>query len=134
MKELPGRGIAINGHSMDIPSIVDEVLRSPGHPLDSGTRAYMEPRFGHDFSKVRIHADSKAAESAQVINAQAYTAGKDMVFGLGQYAPTTTKGQRLLGHELTHVVQQSNTINVPVIQRAETDTRGRCADAHRTRL
>ena len=111
-----------------VPSIVQEALASPNQPLDSGTRAYMEPRFGHDFSKVRIHTDSKAAESAQSINALAYTLGNDLVFSRGRYAPGTLEGRQLLGHELTHVVQQSKTINAPMIQRAETDTAGRCPD------
>ena len=66
----------------------------------------MEPRFGHDFSQIRIHADAPTAESAQVVNALAYTGGRDVVFGTGQYAPGTGEGRRLIAHELTHVVQQ----------------------------
>ena len=66
----------------------------------------MESRFGHDFSRVRIHADSRAAESARAVDAQAYTVGRDVVFGSGQYSPGTGEGKRLLAHELTHVVQQ----------------------------
>ena len=89
-----------------IPPIVHEVLRSPGRSLDSAVRAFMEPRFGHDFSQVRVHTDAKAAESAGAINSLAYTAGRDLVFGEGQYAPGTPDGGRLLAHELTHVVQQ----------------------------
>jgi hypothetical protein len=86
-------------------------LRGGGQPLDRETRAYMEPRFGHDFSRVRVHADGEAAEAARLVNAQAFTVGKDMVFGAGQYAPSTPQGQRLVAHELTHVVQQ-NGVNV----------------------
>ncbi len=89
------------------PPIVHEVLRSPGQPLDPATRAVMEPRFGHDFSRVRIHTSTQAAKSAQELNAQAYTYGKDIVFGTGQYRPMSTNGQQLLSHELTHVIQQS---------------------------
>jgi hypothetical protein len=89
-----------------VPPIVHDVLSSPGQPLDAGTKAFMEPRFGHDFSGVRVHTDSRAAESAQVVNAQAYTVGRDVVFGTGQYAPGTSEGRRLVAHELTHVVQQ----------------------------
>jgi hypothetical protein len=88
------------------PPIVHEVLRSPGRPLDTETRAFMEPRFGHDFSQVRVHTDAKAAQSAQAVNALAYTVGRNVVFGAGQYAPGTSEGWRLLAHELTHVVQQ----------------------------
>jgi hypothetical protein len=92
-----------------VPSIVHDVLRSPGQPLDASTRAFMEPRFGHDFSRVRVHADAKAAESARAVHARAYTLGRDVAFGVGQYAPETVVGKRLLAHELTHVVQQAHT-------------------------
>ena len=88
------------------PFIVHDVLRSSGQPLDASTRAFMEPRFGRDFSDVRVHADAKAAESAQAVNALAYTVGRDIVFGQGQYRPSLTNGRQLIGHELTHVVQQ----------------------------
>lgn len=90
-----------------VPPIVHDVLRSPGRSLDPDARASMEPRFGHDFSRVRVHADTRAAESAQAVDALAYTVGRDIVFAAGQYTPETTKGQRLLAHELAHVVQQS---------------------------
>jgi 3D (Asp-Asp-Asp) domain-containing protein len=89
-----------------VPSIVHEVLRSSGEPLDASTRAFMEPRFGHDFSRVRVHTDGQAAESAGAMNALAYTVGRDVVFGRGQYAPDSRAGSKLLAHELTHVVQQ----------------------------
>jgi hypothetical protein len=88
------------------PPIVHEVLRSPGQPLDAGTRAFLEPRFGHDFSRVRVHADTKAAESARAVSAQAYTVGSDIVFGENRYAPQTRSGRQMLAHELTHVIQQ----------------------------
>src|SRR5947209_15066228 len=83
-----------------------------GQPLDAGTRAFMESRFGHDFSRVRVHTDSRAAESAQAINALAYTVGRNVVFGRGQYAPGTSEGSKLLAHELTHVVQTSSKISL----------------------
>src|SRR5512135_890937 len=88
------------------PPIVHEVLRSSGQPLDAATRAFMEPRFGHDFSGVRVHSDAQAAESAHAVNALAYTVGQDVVFGASRYAPKTHEGAHLLAHELTHVVQQ----------------------------
>ena len=91
------------------PPAVQQVLSAPGRPLDAGTRAYMEPRFGHDFSQVRVHTDAPAAESARAINARAYTVGRDVVFGAGQYAPGTGEGQRLLAHELVHTLQQERT-------------------------
>ncbi|MGH9963102.1 MAG: DUF4157 domain-containing protein, partial [Pyrinomonadaceae bacterium] len=90
-----------------IPPIVQDVLNSPGKPLDQATRGFMEPRFGHDFSQVRVHTDPLASESARAVSAQAYTVGEDLVFAPGQYAPETESGNALLAHELTHVVQQS---------------------------
>ncbi len=92
-----------------VPPIVHEVLRSPGQPLDPGTRAFMEPRFGHDFSGVRVHTDAHAAQSARTVDALAYTIGQDVVFGTGQYAPRSSVGLRLIAHELTHTVQQTNS-------------------------
>lgn len=88
------------------PQIVHQVLRSPGRSLDPATRTAMEARLGHDFSQVRVHADARAAESARAVNARAYTVGRDVVFGAGQYAPGTRDGEILLAHELTHVLQQ----------------------------
>jgi hypothetical protein len=88
------------------PPIVHQVLAAPGQPLDMATRAFMEPRFGHDFSQVRVHTDAKAAESARAVNALAYTVGRDVSFGRGQYAPETNSGKKLVAHELTHVMQQ----------------------------
>ncbi len=101
------RAATNNGPLNEVPSIVHEVLREPGQPLDAGTRGFMEPRFGHDFSQVRVHADTKASASAQAVNALAYTVGRDVVFGTGQYSPQTHGGRRLMAHELTHIVQQS---------------------------
>lgn len=92
------------------PSIVHEVLRSSGQPLDPATRAFMEPRFGHDFSQVRVHTDTRAAKSAGEMTAWAYTVGRDIVFATGQYAPKTMEGRQLLAHELTHVVQQGQSL------------------------
>jgi pyrrolidone-carboxylate peptidase len=89
------------------PPIVHDVLRSPGQPLNAETRTYMEPRFGHDFSHVRVHSDGRAAESAKSVNALAYTVGNHVAFGAGQYRPQSNDGRRLLAHELAHVVQQS---------------------------
>lgn len=90
------------------PASVDAVLHSPGQALDSETRAFFEPRFGRDFSTVQVHADSAAEQSAQDVNAHAYTVGQHIVFAPGRFAPGTTEGRRLLSHELTHVVQQSD--------------------------
>lgn len=90
-----------------VPRIVSDVLRSPGQPLDAYTRAFFEPRFGHDFSHVRVHTGGEAAASARSINANAYTLGSDIVFGAGQYAPDTPVGDALLAHELVHTIQRS---------------------------
>lgn len=89
------------------PPIVHEVLGSPGQPLDASTRAFFEPRFGHDFSGVRVRSDAVAEQSAREVNANAYTIGHNIVFDPARFAPETHEGRRLLGHELAHVVQQS---------------------------
>ncbi len=90
-----------------VPPIVHDVLRSSGQPLDSSARAFMSSRFGRDFSQVRVHNDAKAAASAEAVSAQAYTVGKNIVFGEGRYIPDRAEGMELLAHELTHVVQQA---------------------------
>jgi uncharacterized protein DUF4157 len=89
-----------------VPPIVHEVLRSPGQPLDAESRAFMEPRFGHDFSNVRVHTGERAANAASTVDVRAYTVNRHIVFGAGEYAPQTESGLHLLSHELTHVVQQ----------------------------
>ena len=94
-----------------VPRIVSDVLRSPGHPLDAATRAFFEPRFGRDFSSVRVHTGPAAASSARSINANAYTLGPDIVFASGHYSPDTTSGRSLLAHELAHVVQDGTSQN-----------------------
>jgi hypothetical protein len=94
----------------DVPSIVYDVLRSPGQTLDFETRAFMESRFGYDFSHVRVHTDESAARSARAVAAQAYTVGSHIAFSSGRYSPQSATGRQLLAHELTHVVQQSPTL------------------------
>jgi hypothetical protein len=89
-----------------VPSIVHEVLGSPGEPLDHATRAFFEPRLGRDLSDVRVHTDRRAAASAHSIGASAFTVGSSIAFGAGRYDPTGTTGRHLLAHELAHVVQQ----------------------------
>jgi Domain of unknown function (DUF4157) len=89
------------------PPIVYEVLRSPGQPLDAETRAFFEPRFGHDFSQVRIHNEANAITSSRAVNALAYTVGPHIVFGETSYRPQTGAGRKLLAHELAHTIQQS---------------------------
>ena len=82
----------------------------------------MEPRFGHDFKRVRVHSDERAAESARAVNAEAYTVGQHIVFGAARYSPTTADGQRLLAHELAHTLQQENVRHAsPVSISSESD-------------
>ena len=90
----------------EAPALADEVLHSPGQPLDTEARRFFEPRFGYDFSRVRVHTDARAAESARSVQALAYTVGDCVVFSSGQYAPRSDSGRRLIAHELTHNVQQ----------------------------
>ena len=91
---------------VEVPPIVRAVLSSAGQPLDAASRQFFEPRFGHDFGKVRVHADGEAQQSAKSIHARAFAAGQDIVLGAGQYFPGTSSGRSLLAHELAHVVQQ----------------------------
>ena len=100
---------AANGHSLSsVPPIVHDVLSTPGRPLDSATRSFMEPRFGHDFSQVRVHDDARAGESARTVNANAYTVGGHIAFAPGRYDPASSTGRRLLAHELAHTIQQAD--------------------------
>ena len=94
------------------PASVNQVLQSPGRPLDSSTRQWMQTRLHHDFSRVRIHTGPAAAQSAAAVQARAYNVGDSIVFGRGEYAPGTGEGRRVLAHELAHVVQGSSTRNV----------------------
>jgi hypothetical protein len=105
-KNLQRREVDNRSEVSEIPSIVHDVLRSSGRPLDAETRAFMEPRLGHDFSGVRVHTDAKASESAQAVNALAYTVGRNVVFRTGQFTPESVAGKHLLAHELAHTIQQ----------------------------
>jgi outer membrane protein OmpA-like peptidoglycan-associated protein len=101
------------------PPIVHEVLGRPGRPLDARAAGSMAARLGHDFGRVRIHTDARAAESARAVAAKAYTVGLDVVFGAGRYRPGTPAGDRLLAHELAHVLQQRG--QSPRVQRDPDD-------------
>ncbi|MCI5157892.1 MAG: DUF4157 domain-containing protein [Candidatus Electrothrix sp. AUS1_2] len=110
-KILQAKSVSSAGNApaqVDHP-LIQNVLSSPGQPLDAGTRSFMEPRFGQDFSGVRVHTDRLAAESARAVNARAYTVGRDVVFGEGQYVPGADEGRGLIAHELVHVGQQSSS-------------------------
>jgi Domain of unknown function (DUF4157) len=91
----------------EAPALVHETLRAPGQPLDPAVRDVLEPRFRRDFHDVRVHTGAAADASTRSVNSLAYTVGRDIVFRAGQYAPGTASGQRLLAHELTHVMQQA---------------------------
>ncbi|MGH8905001.1 MAG: eCIS core domain-containing protein [Egibacteraceae bacterium] len=89
-----------------VPPVVHEVLRTTGQPLAPTTRAFFEPRLGHDFSHVRVHTDAKAAKSARAVDALAYTVGQHIAFAAGTWAPGSRTGMELLAHELVHTIQQ----------------------------
>jgi len=84
-----------------------DAMRGGGAPLDPTARAFMEPRFGHDFSQVRVHTDTRAATVARSLDALAFTVGNDIAFAPGQYRPGSDEGRALLAHELTHTLQQT---------------------------
>jgi hypothetical protein len=102
-----------HGSVSSIPPAVHDVIQSPGQALDNSTRNDMERRLGADFSGVRVHTDSRAAESARAIHARAYTAGRSIVFDSGKFDPASSSGRHLLAHELTHVMQQSHASSTP---------------------
>lgn len=108
----------------EIPAVTSNLLsrvnsmKGSGQPLDSSTRAFFEPRFEHNFNHVRVHTDSSAADSATSIKARAFTVGNHVVMGSGAYQPQSSEGRRLLGHELTHVVQQNSGT---IVQRKDDD-------------
>jgi hypothetical protein len=112
------------------------VLDSPGRPLDAPARRLMEPRFGFDLGGVRIHDDARAAASAEAVGASAYTVGPHIVFGTGRYGWRTPQERDLLGHELTHVVQQRGAVPVPAALATGTAAAEREADhvSHRLAL
>jgi hypothetical protein len=97
--------------SADAPPMVHDVLRSPGLPIDAATRRYMEPRFGADLGDIRVHTDSRAAESAAQVSARAYTVGNHIVFGTGEWQPGGQEGDQLIAHELTHALQRGAGIH-----------------------
>src|SRR5262245_542197 len=88
-----------------LPGSVERALAGSGSPLEISVRQEMEQAFGHDFSRVRVHSEGAAEQSARDVAANAYTVGHDIVFAAGHYAPRTPTGRRLIAHELTHVVQ-----------------------------
>ncbi len=112
-RKLPKKSAGPQSTADEVPGLVHEVLRSPGQPLDPTTRYFMESRFGHDFSSVRVHSGAAAGQSAQDLSAHAYTVGHNIEFGAGRFALETHEGRRLLAHELTHVVQQGGVEVVP---------------------
>lgn len=117
--------------SNSVPNNLIQDLGS-GQSLDAATRAFAERRFGRDFRDVRVHADARATESAQSVNALAYTVGRDIVFQASQYAPHTSAGQRLIAHELAHVIQQGGGHSTPQLQlevSLRSDASAREADA-----
>ena len=105
-EKKPLRKATNGGFSDFVPPIVNEVLASPGQPLDATTRDFMDKRFGQDFSDVRAHSDSQANASAREVGAVAYASGRHVVFGQGAFRPDERRGSALLAHELAHVVQQ----------------------------
>lgn len=108
----PAAGTAPQEHHGVVPAIVGEVLRGPGAPLAGGLRQAMEPGFGQDFSHVRVHTDSRAAESARAVGAWAYAAGSHVVLDPVRQAPGTPEHSALLAHELAHVAQQRSAMPV----------------------
>ncbi len=102
------RAAVDQGSVTEVPPSVHEVLQSSGQALEPQTRAFMESRFDHDFSRVRLHTDGQAASSANAVKARAYTVGEHVVFAEGQHTSSTSEGLGLMAHELSHVIQQNS--------------------------
>jgi hypothetical protein len=105
-------GLATASAGAVAPPIVHDVLRTPGQPLDTATRGFMESRLGYSFDHIRVHTDDRAAESARAVDALAFSVGRDLVFDRGEYAPHTAAGARLLAHELAHAVQSPEPVGM----------------------
>ncbi|MCK5013331.1 MAG: DUF4157 domain-containing protein [Candidatus Omnitrophica bacterium] len=116
MLQAKNREDATSEVTHDLESQIN-AFKGGGRPLVESERDYFEPRFGHDFSQVRVHTDAQAAESARAVNARAFTLGRDVVFGAGQYAPESSEERRLMAHELTHTLQQQEVSNPRLLQR-----------------
>jgi Domain of unknown function (DUF4157) len=108
------RRSATNLSPQTVPASVDRTLAGENRPLAPLLRRDMESRFGHDFSRVRVHTGALAEQSAHELHASAYTVGQHVVFGAGRFAPTSPSGRHLLAHELAHVVQQDGDSNATV--------------------
>jgi hypothetical protein len=108
-----GRRAVTDGQPAGDPEAVQKAVDSPGQPLDSGTRELMESRFGQDFGAVRVHTGAEAAAGAKALNAEAFTVGQDIAFAQSAFEPGTARGQQLVAHELTHVVQQEGATGAP---------------------
>ncbi|MCO4294463.1 DUF4157 domain-containing protein [Solitalea sp. MAHUQ-68] len=113
-EQIQTKAVALQTSNLVAPSTVNYVINSSGNSLDKGTRAFMESRFGYDFSDVQIHNDDSAHQSAAAIKALAYTHRNHVVFANGHYQPNTYAGKQLLAHELTHVIQQSGNRQLPI--------------------
>lgn len=109
-KEEIHRQEAGTGSTPDVTDSVEQTLQLSGQPMSSSVLNFMEERFGADFSNVQIHNDAQANASAEEINALAYTHENHIAFAEGQYQPDTEEGRTLLAHELTHVLQQTGTV------------------------
>lgn len=123
----PARSSGPHAKGFSLPlgnQAVQRALAAGGRPLDRETRACMEPRFGRNFSRVRVHTGTEADSAARRLNARAFTVGRAVAFAAGQYNPATTDGKRLLAHELTHVLQQASMSTSPdLLQRSAAEFR-----------
>lgn len=106
MQRTVGNAAVVQTLAEDDDHPIKSVVQGGGSPLDAPVKSKMEGAFGHDFGDVRIHNDSSASSSARAVAATAATVGNHIVFRSGEYDPSSSRGQHLLAHELTHVVQQ----------------------------
>jgi|HubBroStandDraft_5_1064220.scaffolds.fasta_scaffold27618_3 hypothetical protein len=122
LQSKPGQ--AFKDSAQAVSDSVHATMRGPAQPLDASSREFFEPRFGRNFADVQLHDNGQAAISARMLGAQAYTLGNHIAFAAGRYDPASESGRRLLGHELAHVVQQSDISARSTVQRQAEDESG----------
>ncbi|HEU4326217.1 MAG TPA: DUF4157 domain-containing protein [Roseiflexaceae bacterium] len=120
VQRASGEGTGLSA-SPSVETNIAQMQSGGGSPIPASDRSFFENRFGHDFSQIRIHTDSRAVETSRSLNARAFTVGTDIAFDAGEYQPGTASGRHLLAHELTHTIQQTGGIATKRIQRQTTD-------------
>ena len=114
----------VSGQTPEVTNGIEsriQAIRGGGQPLPASAREYFQPRFGYDLSRVRVHTDGDAVQMSRELNAHAFTHGRNIHFGAGQYSPDSQTGRHLLAHEITHVIQQQNHVPSSIQRRVKVE-------------